>query len=157
MPLPDQGSGRCCYYKNPNGLYDIKTNLIKSIIHSSLGCNENTVTLAYRLYCVYRTFPDQLLKLALQELNHMHLLSAKKAHIRRKLPRNNLVLPMPYQFSATYIFTQMPDYPINVYQEAREFLNNICQFAKTNSYYILEKFEQGHNAGYSSFIYKLIF
>lgn len=135
--------------------------MIKSIVHSSLGCNENTVTLAYRLYCVYRTFPDHLLKSALQELNQIHLLSAKKAHIRRKQPRRRLVLPMPYQFSATYIFTQMPDYPIQVYEEARDFLINMHKFKDPNDYYSLEKFEQGHNAGFSEtvphFEVKLLF
>lgn len=151
IPLPDQGS-RSSHYKDPKGLYDVKTNLIKSIVHSSLGCNENTVTLAYRLYCVYRAFPDHLLKSALQELNQIHLLSAKKAHIRRQQPRRRLVLPMPYQFSATYIFTQMPDYPIQVYKEAKDFLINMHQFKDANGYYSLEKFEQGHNVGFSETI-----
>lgn len=146
IPLPDAGS-KNSYYKNSDGSTDIKLNLIKSVIHSSLSCSEYTVQLAYRLYCIYQTFTDQLLKAALQELNKIQLLSAKKAHFRRQEPRKKLILPMMYHFSSLYAFMQAPDYPIVAYEKAREFLMNIGRFVEGNDCESLDTFQQGHNTG----------
>lgn len=142
IPLPDPGVKES-YYRDPVEQNEIKLNLIKSIIHSSLSCTEHTVTLAYRLYCIYQTFTDQLLKLSLQQLNKIQLLSAKKAHFRRQEPRKKLIMPMLYHFSASYAFAQAPDYPLVVYENAKQFLENLKSFTGST----LDKFQQGHNTG----------
>lgn len=146
IPLPDPGT-KNSFYRNANDLNDIKINLIKSIILSSLSCNEYTVTLAYRLYCIYQTFTDRLLKTALMELNKIQLLSTKKSHCRRQEPRKKLIMPMLYHFSAAYAFMQAPDYPIVAYENARDFLENVHRFEGDCDFMSLSQFEQGHNIG----------
>lgn len=146
IPLPDAGS-KTSYYTTPEDAESIKFNLLKSVIHSSLSCTDYTVPLAYRLYCIYQTFTDQLLKVVLQQLNKIQLLSAKKAHFRRQEPRKKLILPMLYHFSASYAFMQAPDYPIVAYEKAREFLVNVGQFMEGSECESLDKFQQGHNTG----------
>lgn len=145
IPLPDKGS-KTTIYKEPKEWDDLKINFITSVIHSSVGSSENTMTNAYRFYSIYKMFPEGVLKTAFDHFKQTQLISVKKSHVTKKQQRKSLIFPIPYQFSASYIYRQMTDYPMKAFEQAYDLVSRLEEFAQ---WVDGESLDQGHNLAYS--------
>lgn len=137
-----------CYYKNPMNKDDIICDNIKSVLHSSLSCDENKIALACQLYRAYQSFPPDLLKITITTLKEQQLLAAKKVTKRKQNANEPILTPSPYHFSCLYIYTQLTDYPNKVFPETYEFLSSLKKYGKYGELYDQRVYlKQGHNFG----------
>lgn len=138
------------FYFNPQNETDVMYDTLKSIMHSATAYPDNNVVLAFQLFRIYKTFPEMLLRQVSVALRDQQIIASKRRSVK-KTREGRIILPCPFQFSCTYIYSQITDFPVAVYKEAYEFhvkLNCTEPIGKL-SFEETDALEQGHNCGLS--------
>ncbi|CAG9814775.1 unnamed protein product, partial [Phaedon cochleariae] len=104
-------------FKDATSEDEIKVDVLKSVIHSSVVCGNNA-TKALQLLRVYQRYPDHLIRKAVDELRKSNTITYNKFSSKR-----DKLWQGPYHLSQLYIFYQFTTYNITTGVESyRTFL-----------------------------------
>ncbi|CAG9861769.1 unnamed protein product [Phyllotreta striolata] len=98
-------------YSDPNSEYDVKKEIVKSIIHSSLSSKE-TIDHSKHLFKIYKNYPDALIREAVNELRELNLLC-----FRSKL-KVGKIWDVPFSISQYYAYFQFGTFNATTASEA---------------------------------------
>ncbi|KAG5885477.1 hypothetical protein JTB14_005068 [Gonioctena quinquepunctata] len=96
-------------HRNEN---DIKKNVLKSVIHSSLAAKDQS-DVALQLLKVYQKFPDTLIREAVNEMKQSNTISCKKFNMKK-----DTIWQAPFHISQCYVFFQFTTFNATTALEA---------------------------------------
>ncbi|XP_074040495.1 general transcription factor 3C polypeptide 1 isoform X2 [Leptinotarsa decemlineata] len=99
-------------FEDPKNEDDIKKNVLKSVIHSSLTSKDKT-SAGLQLLKVYQKYPDQLIRESVEELKQTNTISCKKYNVKK-----TNIWQAPFHLSQCYIFYQYTTFNITSAVEA---------------------------------------
>ncbi|CAH0548899.1 unnamed protein product [Brassicogethes aeneus] len=110
-------------YREATSEEEVQKELVKSIIHSNLGCQGDHAAWQYQLFKTYQNYPDNVLHNAVEELKEQQFVTMKPTG-RQKHNKKKKTWSNPVQLSSYYIFTQACTYSVQTALEAyKSFLN----------------------------------
>ncbi|CAG9832138.1 unnamed protein product [Diabrotica balteata] len=109
-------------YEDPKTPDDIRRDVLKSVIHSSLCSKDGTVNLTHRVLKIYQNYTDSLLREAIQELRESNTISCRKWKDRK-----TKIWDTPFALSQYYVFYQYCTFSKKTAQEAGTTLFSIIR------------------------------
>ncbi|KAF5280382.1 hypothetical protein FQR65_LT03191 [Abscondita terminalis] len=141
----------------PKSENDVILDTIKSIIHSTVAVKSNDASCVYQLFRVYQGYPDELLKAAVTEVRNSQMIIAKRTTKKQADMKGLPITSKLFHFSFYYGFAQVTKFPVELFQEAHEFLLGIHThrdklLPSSGTGLPTECFQQGHVIGLSEVV-----
>ncbi|KAF2899021.1 hypothetical protein ILUMI_07153, partial [Ignelater luminosus] len=129
---------------------DVILDTIKSIIHSTVGTKQEEISWSYQLFRVYQNYSDEMLRMALTEIQNAQMVSHKRVYTKRQDSEGLLITTKLFQFSFSYSFAQITNFPLEIFVQAHEMLLGLAKRIEdsasvTEKSFPMECFEQGHS------------
>uniref|UniRef100_A0A6P7FFU9 General transcription factor 3C polypeptide 1 n=1 Tax=Diabrotica virgifera virgifera TaxID=50390 RepID=A0A6P7FFU9_DIAVI len=100
-------------YYDPKTPDDIRRDVLKSVIHSSLCCKDGSLSLTHSVLRIYQNYTDALLREAVQELRETNTITCRKWKDRK-----TKIWETPFALSQYYVFYQYCTFSKKTAQEA---------------------------------------
>ncbi|XP_021003062.1 general transcription factor 3C polypeptide 1 [Parasteatoda tepidariorum] len=114
-------------HRDPKTISDIKTFVLSSLVLSVMSISKNNSLWKYMLLQLYKSYPSSFLQSVIANLRRNKIIAIKKTHHTVDAQRINS--HTPYKFSVIYENALLTKFPIKMFQEAHNLLEN---FSKIN-------------------------
>lgn len=111
-------------YKDPTCEEEAKKFVLLTLILSAMAAASDGNNWSYLLHKLYQGYPESLLRSAVAHLRKEKVIAVKKRSQRTDLQRS-LKSACPYKFSITYTNAMLTKFPIRIFKESKELLDNL--------------------------------
>ncbi|KAG8182950.1 hypothetical protein JTE90_003328 [Oedothorax gibbosus] len=119
-------------YQDPKSEDDARKFILISLILSAMAAANDGNNWSYLLHKLYQAYPESLLQSAVAHLRKQKVIAVKKKNHKMDLQRS-IKSACPYKFSITYNNAMLTKFPIRIFKECKELLDNLLNLkSETN-------------------------